>query len=67
MMMRQFFRCANACSQSARTDAISLLTCFFAGVSGLVLNAGTVHGHAGPTPRRVLRRTRRRSRQHPHL
>ncbi len=35
-MMRQFFRCANACSQTARTDAISLLTCFFAGVSGLV-------------------------------
>lgn len=34
VMTRQFLRCANACSQTARTDAISLLTCFFAVVSG---------------------------------
>lgn len=28
--------CANECAQTARMDAISLLTCFFADVSGLV-------------------------------
>ena len=32
-MVRQVFRCANACSQTARTDVISLLACYLGNFS----------------------------------